>query len=85
MPRIVLQSTLLQAAAYQDECLLELQFNNGAVYQYFGVPAQIYQDLLQAESKGRYFNFHIRNRFAYVRMRPAEPTAVPMQIPCRIE
>jgi hypothetical protein len=35
-------------------------FANGTIYQYFGVPRDTYQDLLRADSKGAYFNQHIR-------------------------
>lgn len=60
-------SSLLEAAAYQDRlALLEVTFRSGSIYHYFGVPAQTYQELLRAESKGRVFNSHIRNRFAYI-------------------
>jgi hypothetical protein len=62
--RVDLSSTLLQAAAYQPEDeLLEVEFRTGAVYRYCDVPVSIYEELLQADSKGRYFNQHIRNRF----------------------
>jgi hypothetical protein len=58
-------SILLEAGTYHDQlAVLELAFRSGAVYFYFGVPAQTYHELLRAESKGRYFNSHIRNRFA---------------------
>lgn len=62
-------SSLLSGAAY-DSCAaqLELVFRSGAIYCYFGVPAQTYHELLQAESKGRYFNSHVRNRFACSRI-----------------
>jgi hypothetical protein len=30
--------------------------------------------LLRAESKGAYFNAHIRHCFAYAKIHPAEPT-----------
>lgn len=69
MQRLDLHSTTLRTAAYQDQrALLELEFRNGAVYRYFGVPAESYQALLRAESKGGYFNSHIRNRFAYAKI-----------------
>ena len=72
MPPVHLHSTVLEAAAFHhQEALLELAFASGAVYHYFGVPAQTYQDLLSAESKGGYFNHHIRNRFDYAQIRPA--------------
>jgi hypothetical protein len=44
---------------------LELEFCNRAIYQYFGVPAAVHQALLDASSKGRYFNQAIRGRFPY--------------------
>ena len=76
MPRVDLHSTVLEAAAYHHlEALLELQFSSGAVYQYFGVPEQTYQELLSAESQGAYFNHHIRNRFVYAQVHPAELTS----------
>ena len=69
MQRINLNSTSLKAVSYQTELsLLELEFRSGAVYHYFGVSKSTYHQLLQAESKGRHFNHHIRNRFAYARI-----------------
>jgi len=40
--------------------VLEIEFIDGAIYQYFDVPEEIYQGLLNAESKGRYFNLVIK-------------------------
>ncbi len=68
-------STSRQAVAYQDQLgQLELKFRSGAVYCYFDVSESIYKALLRAESKGRYFNHHIRNRFAYAKIRAAGPS-----------
>ena len=50
-----------------DQQMLQLEFRDQSVYRYFGVPANLYQDLLDAPSKGKYFNRFIRERFAYVR------------------
>jgi len=62
-PRIKLESTLLKAVSYDSHtALLEVELRSGDLYRYL-VPARIYSELLQAESKGRYFNHHIRNRF----------------------
>jgi KTSC domain-containing protein len=78
MQRAALNSTLLQSAGYQDQlALLELEFNDGAVYQYFPVPPQTFQELLRAESKGAYFNAGIRPRFACSRILPAGRHAAP--------
>lgn len=75
MQPVTLHSTLLQSAGYKDQlALLELEFRDGAVYHYFDVAGQTFQELLRAESKGAYFNANIRNRFAYAKVHPAEST-----------
>jgi len=66
---VAVQSRLLAAVAYDhDQTILQLEFRDGAVYQYFQVPRPLYQDLLQADSKGTYFNRHIRNVFRCIRL-----------------
>jgi tyrosyl-tRNA synthetase len=40
---------------------LEIHFQSGAVYRYFDVPDEICRELLNAESRGRFFQEHIRN------------------------
>jgi hypothetical protein len=78
MQRVDLKSASVNAATYQDQCaFLELEFRSGAIYRYLGVPAQIYQELLWADSKGRYFNQHIRNRFAYTKVERATRESAP--------
>jgi hypothetical protein len=75
MQRVHLESNLLKTAAYQDQLdFLELEFRSGVVPHYFGVSALTYQELLRAESKGGYFNRHIRNCFATVMIQPAATT-----------
>jgi hypothetical protein len=65
-PSIPVQSSLLASVRYQPaESILELEFCGGAVYQYFNVPASIYDSLLAAESKGNYFNRQIRGHFSH--------------------
>jgi hypothetical protein len=71
MARVDLQSHTLKAATYQDRsALLELEFRSGAIYRYRHVPELVFQELLSAESKGRYFNQRIRNRFPYAKIEP---------------
>ena len=69
---LAVQSSLLASVAYDHERdILQLEFGDGAVYQYFGVPIQSYQELMQAASHGAYFNRHIRSVFRYVLLPPA--------------
>lgn len=69
MRRIELDSETLAWVSYSPERLgLELGFRNGSVYAYFDVPQATYDKLLSADSKGRYFNHHIRNNFRAQRL-----------------
>ena len=62
----IVESTTLATVGY-DESInrLQLEFCSRAVYLYFGVPAAVYEALLDAPSKGRYFNGTIRGRYPY--------------------
>ena len=42
---------------------LEVEFQSGNVYRYSGVPEEIYEDFLQARSKGRFFGTFIRGQY----------------------
>jgi hypothetical protein len=65
-----LESKLLAAEAYEaPRRILYLRFNSGEVYRYFTLPAEQYQEFLDAESQGKYFLSHIRNQFPYERLR----------------
>lgn len=47
---------------------LEIEFNNGTVYQYAGVPQAEYDALMNAGSHGTYFNANIKNRFSFSKL-----------------
>jgi KTSC domain len=62
--RVPLESTLLASALYHPRPRrLEIEFRSGERYLYFQVPPACYQQLLQADSKGSFFNRNIRNHF----------------------
>ena len=64
-----LESKLLASSAYDaGKHTLYLRFRNGEVYRYFEFSQEQYQDFIDAESRGRYFLNHIRNRFPYERL-----------------
>jgi hypothetical protein len=56
-------SSVLDAVGYTR--VLELHFDSGRIYQYYDVPDEVYEGMLSAESKGRYFNAHIRDKYPY--------------------
>jgi len=61
MIRETVTSSDLRSVGYDDsESLLEIEFHNGGVYHYFGVPQSVYEALMAAGSKGRYFNAYVR-------------------------
>jgi hypothetical protein len=65
MNRVPVESSVLASVLYLRHLrLLEIEFHSGLLYQYFDVPQRSYMELLAAESKGAYFNAHIRNRFS---------------------
>ena len=60
------ESDVIHAIGYDSEIhLLEIIFNDGRIYQYRGVPAQVFEGLKAAKSKGRYFQENIRDEFQY--------------------
>jgi hypothetical protein len=61
MDRTPVTSTDLASIGYDaDSSTLEVEFCKGGVYQYFGVPADIFESLMAAPSKGSYFNQTIK-------------------------
>lgn len=59
------QSSNIAGIDYDWSGTLTIEFHSGGVYEYFDVPHSTYVDLMQAESHGKYFHAHIRNRFRY--------------------
>ena len=56
-----LESSNLKRCAYDIETeVLQIQFQSGKVYSYSGVPASVYNGLLEASSAGQYFNNNIK-------------------------
>ena len=67
-----LQSSVLASADYDDETgELDVTFVSGKTYRYFAVPLAVYAGLLDAASKGQFFNDHIRDAFAFAEVRGA--------------
>ena len=66
--RTAIASSLLAAMRYSSQATLDLEFRSGAVYRYFTVPRAIVDGLGAADSKGAYFNRHIKDRFPFQRL-----------------
>jgi len=71
IPRERVQSSGLASVGYSKRRhILEIEFNNGAVYRYVDVPPSMYRNLASAESKTRYYVHNIRRNYRSVRVRP---------------
>ena len=67
--RTPVASTSIRSVGYDDEAdVLEIEFQSGGVYRYEEVPRGVYDDLLRAESHGRYFHDHVRGEYGYRRI-----------------
>ncbi len=60
MNLIPVSSSNLAAVGYNNGNLF-IKFHTGAIYCYTIVPEHVYQDLLSAPSKGRYYSDYIKN------------------------
>lgn len=61
MPRRPVQSSNIASIGYEARSqTLEVEFRSGAVYQYFGVPAAVYQGLMAAKSHGHYLDRYVK-------------------------
>jgi hypothetical protein len=68
MQRTAVDSTTMRSVGYDSaQEILEVVFTSGAVYQYLEVPAAVFDELMHAESKGRYFNQEIRDDYTALR------------------
>ena len=66
MKTFLVDSTTLRRVGYDVERqLLQIEFQDLSIYQYFDVPSAVHEELMQAPSKGAYFNRSIRPRFDY--------------------
>ena len=72
MEWLPLESSVFTAATYdQDRQVLYLRFHSGEVYRYFEFSPAHFSRFLEAESKGKYFSAHIRDRFRCERISSA--------------
>lgn len=67
--QMVLSSEIEWIGYEEKRQMLQVEFIAGGVYQYDAVPQGIYQEFLNADSHGRYFENRIKGRFAYRKIR----------------
>jgi hypothetical protein len=67
----VISSALTNVRYDRRTGALEVRFVTGRTYRYADVPMDLYERLLKAESKGRFFNSHIKDRYPTREVRSA--------------
>jgi len=69
MKRTPVDSSNISSIGYDEESnTLEVEFHSGAVYQYFDVPLNVYQGIIEASSKGQYLAQHIKGYYRFVKV-----------------
>jgi hypothetical protein len=69
MRRDKVTSTAVSEIGYDDKTrTLEVLFATGSLYQYFDIPPQEFEALMQSESYGRYLSSSIKGRYRYARV-----------------
>lgn len=64
-----LESSVISRAFYDAFAReLDIVFTSGKPYRYFDVPSKVYRQLMEAPSKGEFFNDHIRDSYDFERL-----------------
>jgi len=65
----VLSSNISSIGYESESSTLEMEFLDGSVYQYHGVPQSVYESLMAAASHGEYFSRNIKNTYSFIKIR----------------
>ena len=66
MERTTVESSLIKSIGYHgDNSVLEVEFHNGAVYLYDGVPQGVYSEIVSSDSVGKAFNRLVKSEGSY--------------------
>lgn len=69
MELIPVTSSNVSAIGYDaDTQTLGIKFSSGTVYHYAGVPKDVYDDFVNAESIGRFFAMNIRSHYEHAKV-----------------
>jgi len=72
-----MHSNALEGAAYEPRAkALYVFFKRGSAYRYAEVPESVYLGLVNAPSKGQFYQAEIRNCFGYERLSASEAERV---------
>jgi hypothetical protein len=62
--RQAVKSRILRSVGYDETTKnMEIEFQNGLVYQFSDVPPKVHKELMRSEEIGKYFTDKVRSRF----------------------
>ncbi len=65
MNRIIIESSMIRSIGHDaDNSTLEIEFNSGAIWQYFDFPESIWYEFEGADSQGKFFHREIKNQYS---------------------
>lgn len=65
MNRTTIESTMISGIGYDPgNSILEIEFNSGAVWQYFDFPEAKWYEFEGTDSKGKYWHKEIKNQYS---------------------
>lgn len=56
-------SAILEVGYEESTQQMKIKFKQGKVYDFCQVPKHVFQELLESNSKGTYYNKHIRDNY----------------------
>ncbi len=64
MDRTPVVSTAIESVGYDPESeTLEIEFTSGGVYRYEGVPSEVFEEFMNSDSFGSYFQQNIKGAY----------------------
>lgn len=65
MEREYVESTMIRSYGFDSSTsTLEVEFNSGAIWQYYDVSESLYYEMTSSSSCGKFFNANIRGQYS---------------------
>ena len=64
---VKVESSNIEKVGHDNEDLY-VTYKSGNTYKYLGVPKEVYNNLLESESKGRFMNSAIKENYKYTKV-----------------
>ena len=69
MTRTLINSSVIAAVSYaSDQNVLEVELNDGGIYQYYDVGPDVYERFMLAPSKGSFFHNRIKQSYKFIKV-----------------